>query len=279
VKGPLDPPAVSALAQFACLLEVSTPKPGNVSYGRDFEDTRYEDFLLSAAAIGPALSGAGERRVGETILAAIRDTRRFVPQNTNLGIVLLLAPLARAASRGGPIREGLSEILRSLTRDDARDAYEAIRLARPGGLGQVSGEDVRGDPSVTLREAMALARERDSIAREYVTDYDLTFGLALPALRRARSADLGWHAATLETYLHVLASVPDTLIVRKEGLAAARAVSDRAREVVLRGEAGSPEREEAVLGLDRELRGQKRNPGTTADLMVAALFVALYQDL
>jgi triphosphoribosyl-dephospho-CoA synthase len=282
VNGAPSTQALGVLAQVACLLEASTPKPGNVSLGRDFDDTRFEDFLWSAAAIGGAFGRAGEAGVGETVLAAVRETRRFVSVNTNLGIILLLAPLARAASLGGgPLRERLSRVLATLSADDARDVYAGIRLARPGGLGQVESQDVREEPTLTLRETMSLAAGRDTIAREYVTDYDVTFGLALPALGRARAAGLGWPAATLETYLHVLAQVPDTLIARKEGLPAAEAVSRRAKEVLAVGEPSSPERAGAVVAFDKELRGpgNRRNPGTTADLVAAALFARLSEDL
>jgi triphosphoribosyl-dephospho-CoA synthase len=109
----------------------------------------------------------------------------------------------------------------------------------------------------------------------------VTFGLAVPALRRARGCGLDWSTAALESYLRVLAEVPDTLIARKRGLAATRAVSERARVVLAAGEPGSPERAQATEAFDSELRGDanRLNPGTTADLVAAALFVALSEDL
>ena len=180
--------------------------------------------------MGAALGPPGEAGVGETVLRAVQDTRRWVAVNTNLGIVLLLAPLARAAAgNGAPLRSRLSRVLATLTVADAQAVYAAIRLADPGGLGQVEAQDVREEPTVTLREAMALAAERDTIAREYVTDYDVTFGLAVPALQRVRACGLGWPAAALESYLRVLAEVPDTLIARKRGTRG-RACRERARQ-------------------------------------------------
>lgn len=276
----LAPQQIAVLTQAACLIEVSAPKPGNVSRAADFEDTRFEDFLLSAAAIGPAFGEVGAAGVGDTVFRAVRDTRRLVQVNTNLGIVLLLAPLACAAGAGGgPLRERLSRVLAALSLADARAVYAAIRLAAPGALGTAESQDVSQEPTLTLRETMALAAGRDTIAREYVTDYDVTFGLTLPALRRARAGGLGWPAATLEAYLHTLAEVPDTLIARKQGLPAARAVSARAREVLAAGAAGSPERSRAEAAFDSELRGpgNRMNPGTSADLAAAAVFVALAQ--
>lgn len=278
----LSPPEIALCAQAACLLEVAASKPGNVSRDHDFGDTSFEDFLLSAVAMGAALGAAGGAGVGETILRAVQDTRRWVAVNTNLGIVLLLAPLARAAAgSGASLRSRVSGVLAALTVADARAVYAAIRLADPGGLGQVEAQDVREEPTATLREAMALAAERDTIAREYVTDYDVTFGLAVPALQRVRARGLGWPAAALESYLRVLAEVPDTLIARKRGDTVARAVSERAREVLGAGEAGSPERARATDAFHSELRGDanRQNPGTTADLVAAALFVALCEEL
>lgn len=274
----LTPEAIAALAQAACLIEASAPKPGNVTPQHAFSDTTYEDFLLSAAAIGPAFLRAAEAGVGATVLRAVQDTRRLVRANTNLGIVLLLAPLARAAGGGGgPLREHLARELRSLTRADARDAFAAIRLTSPGGLGRAEHEDVQDEPKRTLREAMALAAERDSIAREYVTDYDLTFGMVAPALSGARTAGLSWSAAALEAYLRTLAAVPDTLVARKEGRETAESVSAGARRVLA---ATGTARAEGLAAFDAELRahGNRRNPGTTADLVAAGLFVALVEE-
>ena len=140
----------------------------------------------SAIAVGPELARAGERGVGETVFAAVEASRRVAPANTNLGIALLLAPLAKAAVGGGPLRERLGATLRALDVADARAAYAAIRLAGAGGLRERVEHDVRSEPAVGLRDAMASAAERDSIASEYVTDYALTFETGVPARRRAR---------------------------------------------------------------------------------------------
>jgi triphosphoribosyl-dephospho-CoA synthase len=272
---------IAALAQEACLVEASALKPGNVSPQRDFEDTAYEDFLLSAAAIGPALGRAAETGVGEAVLAAVEATRRRVQANTNLGIVLLLAPLACAAGREpGPLRAALSRVLEGLSAADTRAAYAAIRLANPGGLGRAPTHDVRDETTATLGEVMALAAERDTIAREYVTDYDVTFRLAVPAIREERARGRSRRTAAAEAFLRVLSEVPDTLIARKEGEATARAVSARAGEVLRAGPAGSAARARAEEAFDGELRerGNRLNPGTSADLVAAALFVALVEE-
>lgn len=271
---------IAAAAQLACLLEVSAPKPGNVSPERHFHDTRYEDFLASAVAIGPALAAAGTRPLGATIRAATEATVRWTRSNTNLGIVLLLAPLARAAAReGGDLRSRVAAVLEETTVTDAADAYAAIRRARPGGLGAASAEDVSAAPTVTLREAMGLAAERDAIAREYVTRFALTFEIGAPALAEARRRGLPWSDATVECFLALLAAVPDTHVARKLGRAEAERLSTRAREVAAAGGTGTPEGRAALAALDAELRDSRnsRNPGTTADLTCAALFVVILE--
>lgn len=275
------PSEVAAAAQLACLLEVSAPKPGNVSPGRHFHDTRYEDFLASAVAIGPALAAAGDQPLGATILAAMEATAQWVRSNTNLGIILLLAPLARAALRNeGALRDRVRAVLAETTVGDAAEVYAAIRRARPGGLGAAESEDVAAAPTVTLLEAMRLAADRDSVAREYATDFAVTFDVGTLALRRARGAGLDWSDATVECYLRILAAVPDTHIARKLGRDEAEIVSRRARAVAevggVRSEAGRRE----LQAFDAALRGptNARNPGTTADLTCAALFVVILED-
>jgi triphosphoribosyl-dephospho-CoA synthase len=271
---------IAAAAQLACLLEVSAPKPGNVSPERHFHDTRYEDFLASAVAIGPALAGAGGRPLGATIHAAIEATARWTDSNTNLGIVLLLAPLCRAAARRpGTLRERLGAVLEETTVEDAAETYAAIRRARPGGLGAATSEDVAAAPTVSLRDAMALAAERDAVAREYTNRFALTFEVGAPALAVARGRGLVWSEATVECFLALLAAVPDTHIARKLGRAEAERVTGRAREIVAAGGTATAAGRAALAALDGELRDPRntRNPGTTADLTCAALFVAIIE--
>src|SRR5918998_2386980 len=196
--------SVAGAAQLACVLEASAEKPGNITPRHDFADTSYEDMLRSAVALGPELGRAAERGVGETVLAAVHATRRVAGANTNLGIALLLAPLARAALLGGTLRERVEEILGALTLDDARAAYAAIREAWAGGLDEPVEHDVRAAPTVSLREAMRAAAERDSVAAEYATGYAVTFDLGLPALTRALDDGLGPRAAAVELFVALL---------------------------------------------------------------------------
>jgi triphosphoribosyl-dephospho-CoA synthase len=272
---------VAALAQIACLLEVSAPKPGNVSPVGPFHDARYEDFLASAVAIGPALAGAAAWPLGVTIRTAVEATRRWTATNTNLGIVLLLVPLARAALTrdAGSLRDALRATLADTTVADAQEVYAAIRLASPGGLGSAPEQDVARPPTVSLLEAMALARERDAIAREYVTGFDTVFGAAVPALCRARADGLAWSDAIVHAYLTLLAAAPDTHIARKLGAAAAGEVQRRARVALDAGGMHRAAGRVAAVALDRALRDpyNRQNPGATADLTTAAIFVTLLE--
>lgn len=273
---------VAAAAQLACLLEVSAPKPGNVSPGRHFADARYEDFLASAVAIGAPLAGAARRPVGATVRLAIEATARWTRSNTNLGIVLLFAPLARAALESGPgsdLQPAVRRVLDGTTVDDAREVYAAIRLAAPGGLGRADRQDVAQDPTITLLEVMRLAARRDGIAREYEAGFETTFATGAPALVRARRDGLSWSDATVETFLTLLAGADDTHIARRAGDAAAREVSQAARAVLDAGGVRSETGRRAVDGMDRRLRDPRHgaNPGTTADLTAAAIFVVLLE--
>lgn len=288
---------VAAAAQLACLLEASAPKPGNVSPGRHFADARYEDFLASAAAIGAPLAAAGSRPLGATVRAAIEATARWTRSNTNLGIVLLLAPLARAAMWGHPLtgsgpgdapvggqtperddsRLGVRAVLAQTTVEDARDVYAAIRLAAPGGLGRAETQDVAGEPTMTLLDVMRLAAHRDGVAREYATAFETTFALGAPALERARGDGLAWDDAVVETYLTLLAAQPDTHVVRRAGGGRAAEISAAARAALEAGGVREAAGRTAVEALDAALRDDRHggNPGTTADLTAAAIFVVL----
>ena len=274
--------SVAAAAQLACLLEVSAAKPGNVSPGRHFADVRYEDFLASAVAIGPVLGAAGERPLGATVRRAIEATAAWTRTNTNLGIVLLFVPLARAALTGDPgrpLRDVVRHMLALSTVADARDVYTAIRLARPGGLGRAAAQDAAEEPTVTLLDAMRLARDRDGIAREYATGFETTFGRGVPALQRARRDGLAWDDAVVETYLSLLAAQPDTHVARRSGQERAAAITAAAAAVLAAGGVRSEAGRRAIAELDASLRDERHsgNPGTTADLTAAALFVVLLE--
>ena len=279
---PLPADEVAWAAQLACILEVNAWKPGNVSRMHDFADCRFEEFLVSAVAIGPAFREAARSLVGKTILEAVRATRGLVGTNTNLGMAVALAPLAKAAGTGHPdgLRAAVVEVLEDLTVEDALMAYEAIRAAAPAGLGKVERCDVYGgDADVTLRGAMELAKDRDALASEYVTGFELTFDVGYATLLRLWEGGCRLSDCILQTFLTILARAPDSLIARKNGPAAAERVSGLARSVLKDGGVFSEEGLEELKNLDLELRDERHrlNPGTTADLVAAAIFVFLVE--
>lgn len=266
------------LVQAACIWEVTARKPGNVYPGAEFTNTTYLDFVFSAAAIGHATHFAPAQAIGETVLKAVRATASVCGANTNLGMVLLLTPLASARSES--IRSGLSSELTELSVPDARYVYEAIRIAKPGGLGDAPEQDVRAEPTVTLLEAMKLAADRDMVARQYANGFADVFDFGVPAFLDS----LAWfgcvEAAIIDSQLRWLATYPDSLIARKNGTAIAEDVQRRAAEVLRLGGITTTEGRAAGVALDKHLRsdGNRLNPGTTADLITACLFVALREN-
>ncbi len=273
----LDP---GLFAQIACIWEATARKPGNVHRYQDFADTAYTDFLLSAAAIAPVMAKARKQRVGTTVLDAIIATRRVVRTNTNLGIVLLLAPLATAADESVPLRQTLEWRLAELDVVDARLVFEAIRLASPGGLGRAAEQDVQAEPTQTLREVMALAADRDLIARQYANDFMDVFDGGVPALVAGLEHTGSVEGAIIFAHLQLLANLPDTLISRKRGMAEAEEASRRASAVLDAGWPSERAARKRMQEYDAWLRaeGNARNPGATADLLTACLFVLLCEN-
>jgi triphosphoribosyl-dephospho-CoA synthase len=302
---------VSRCAMLAALLEVSAyPKPGNVHRTRDFPGTRYEHFLAGSVALSEAMRGLALRgyeaeegairwhdiEVGKNALWAVTDSLGWQSGgNVNLGVVLLFAPLAAAAGASidegqrvdvVKLREKLGKVLDSTTPDDAQAVYEAIRMAMaPRVLGEVEDLDVRDDSALiriqeeglTLEDIFNRCAERDSICREWVTDFEVTFDLGYPCLIKSLGSAGDVNSAVVDTFLFILSKQPDSLIRRKRGLEWAIKVSERAKLILDEGGSGSAKGKEMLLHLDDELQGEggDLNPGTTADLTAASLFVAL----
>jgi len=267
---------VALWAQAACQWECVARKPGNVHRTKDFHDTTLLDFLASAAAIGPVLGKARGCGLGETILEAVEATRDAAGLNTNLGLILAMAPLA-AAPEGKDLRSGVGEVLQGTTVEDAELAYRAIRLAAPGGLGTAGEQDAGGEPTVSLLETMRLAADRDDIARLWCSGYADLFDVCLPTLGGGLQHTGCLEGAIVLLHLHLMALRPDSLIARKAGVMEAETAARMAGETA---RAGWPHRQagwQALGELDRWLRmdGNRRNPGTTADLVGATLFAGL----
>ncbi len=272
---------VAAAFRAACRDELESPKPGNVHLFAPGHRMEAKDFLDSAEAAAPAIAAA-DLGVGARILGAVQATQARVGQNTNLGILLLCAPLAHAAMRfpKASLRAALEHTLADLTQDDAALAFRAIALAQPAGLGEAPEHDVTAPARVTLLEAMRAAACRDRIAFQYANDFRDIFELGLGTLAAARRAGAEPWLATLRVYLDFFSSFPDSHIARKYGPEAAERVRREAAEFVEKQrEWADPEslRMDALL-FDAALKARGLNPGTSADLTVATLFAARLED-
>jgi triphosphoribosyl-dephospho-CoA synthase len=285
---------LARIVRHACRNEVLARKPGNVHPGASFDDLTVDDFLRSADAIAPVMARAANCPVGQTILDAVQATTQVARSNTNLGIILLFAPICRAIATGGTGQADVARVLDNLTQEDARLVYQAIREAIPGGLGKVSQQDVTEEPTVTLREAMQLAADRDSIARQYVTGMADIWQMRKEILRPARESGMAEEECIVWCHLVWMARFPDTLIARKCGWEIARESADRADQILRLYQQPSTNKAESrpsppvvplpkpgwmksaeLAEFDRWLRsdGHRRNPGTSADLLAATLLV------
>jgi len=303
---------VGGCAQLAALLEVSAyPKPGNVHRLRDFPSTRYEHFLAGSVAISPVMRelaesghdvGTGRRAwedagIGSRILAAAEASSRWQSGgNVNLGVILLLAPISVAAGyvlvddaiNLGKLRDAVKILPKHTTAMDSINLYKAIRLAMSDRvLGRVEELDVVDDSSLEQlsREAMTLQDvfERcacsDTVCREWISGFENTFAKGYPYLLRVLKSSGDVNTAIVDTFLYLLSEEPDSLISRKSGYEAASNVSRKALAIVSAGGLGSERGREMTLELDKELqRGEgSMNPGTTADLTAASIFLLLLE--
>jgi triphosphoribosyl-dephospho-CoA synthase len=304
---------VSKCLQLALLLEVSAyPKPGNVHRTADFKGTRYEHFLASAVAIAPHFANCAalgiavhdekfrldETNLGKAIKEAVSDVAEWQHGgNTVLGSIILLMPVATGA--GITLAEGkfsvkklrghIKSVVESTTADDAVNLYEAIGLAKPGGLGRApeldvtkasSAREIKRD-SVSLFQVFKISAPWDSISSEWVNNYHITFDTGYPFLTAQLKATGDINIATVNTFLKILSEVPDTLIARRAGKEKAKEISLQAKRVLEEGGLTSREGTESLLAFDERLRmtkAHKLNPGTTADITSAVLALAILDD-
>jgi triphosphoribosyl-dephospho-CoA synthase len=267
----------------ACNAELDALKPGNVHVHADGHGMTVADFRKSAQVTADVL-GAPGLSVGKRILRAVEKTMRVVECNTNLGIVLLCAPLAQAAHLGhvgGGLRAGLKRVLAALDVEDARLAYRAIRLANPTGLGFSGRHDVTDKPKVTLLEAMREAQDRDCIAAQYANDFADVFDLGLTRYYDALSRWQRPEWASTAVYLGFLARFPDSHVVRSFGAEAAERVRRKAATLDRQfQECSDPAAmRDRLMEFDAELKAREENPGTSADLTVASLLAAGLTDI
>jgi triphosphoribosyl-dephospho-CoA synthase len=286
--------SVGRIVTLACLLEVTAPKPGNVHRGADFEDVTFSDFAVSAVVVGEVFD-RNDLSIGDSVVESIVETSRAVGTNTNLGIVLLLAPLvaaAKAKTEPGKISQAnVSECLLGLSTEEGGKIFRAIRLAKPGGMGQSDQLDLnRTEGPVDLMAAMKVSENRDAIARQYVNGFVDVFDQGQRLLKAGRQLFADLNSAIVYAHVAWMAERPDTLIARKCGkevavqaqVMAQKVVDSIPQATVDAGARLSDDDAQVFFGrageLDFWLRsdGHRRNPGTTADLIAATLFVAIY---
>ena len=262
---------IAAAFKAACREEIEAPKPGNVHVFAGGHNMEAAHFLTSAEVSAGPIAAPGAS-VGARVLGAVEASFAAVGMNTNLGIVLLCAPIAAAAERGGGLHGALKQVLADLGQDDAAMVFRAIARANPGGLGAAPRYDVREIPDIGLMDAMCEAASRDRIAYQYANEFDDIFVTGFSAIAQSEVIGVRPPLRAVAIYLAFLAAFPDTHIFRKFGTATAAAVQSEALEMLLlfreRGGDCLPE----LLAFDASLKARGLNPGTSADLTVGTLF-------
>lgn len=293
---------IARCLELAILLEASAPKPGNVSAATNFEKTFYTHFLASAVAASSSFETAAQKGisvsqgkieladvgVGRLIKKCIADINAWQHGgNTLLGAVILLSPIAVAAGMTPTtenlqhLRKNLKLIIESTTPRDAVNMYAAIEIANPGGLGKAPTLDINDphsvnrilDDKIPLYNVFKIAEKYDTICSEWVNNYPITFDLAYPTLTKRLQNKNDPDSATVQTFLEVLAKVPDTFIARKTGIEKSQEISLKARHILNLGGTETPLGKKGLNEFDQELRKSSNllNPGTTADILAAAL--------
>lgn len=272
----LTPAEIEAAFLAACHGELHALKPGNVHVHAAGHGMEVATFEKAAAAAAPHIADPN-LTIGERIFRATQASFAATGLNANLGIVLLCAPVAKAAAEvtfDTGLRRRLALLLSTLTPEDADQAFAAIRLANPAGLGKADRGDVSSNPErLTLTEAMSLAKDRDLIANAYVTAYADIFDVALPAYEEALAVIARPDFAVTTLHMTLLATFPDSHILRKWGRDAAEQVQHEALVLAAHWRPAVTSKSFQILAeFDAALKARKFNPGTTADFVVATLF-------
>lgn len=284
---------IAKIAQIASALEVSGyPKPGNVHRTRDYDDMEFEDFIISGIVIGDTIREAASNvdienpQLGKYILKAVAETDRWIKNNTNLGIVMMITPIAAAASISSSfdeIRENIVKLMNNTSVDDACDLYDAINIADAGGMGDQDEYDVSSDSAKqelrdnnqTMYDVLKISAPWDMLAREMTGDMSAVFEIGYPTYNELIK-EKSKNDACLLTFLTILSQVPDTLISRKYGSDEALKVSMMTRDL-LNIKDGS-DFKDRLQEFDDYLYKNKLNPGTTADLTAASIFVSYLKE-
>ena len=269
--------------EYACEIELRAFKPGNVSIYADGHDMTVEDFRISAKQSSEPITN-GDYTLGERIYYAVKATRESVGCNTNLGIILLCAPLLLAAERANStkeLREELEAVLANTSIKDAEWVFRAIALAAPGGLGESAEQDISEHPSVTLTQAMAYAGDRDRIALQFTTNYKDVFDFLVLRYNAFfnRWGQAEWSAVAV--YTAMLAKFPDSHIERKYGDLYTKMVMEKM--ALVNDKLSNADNPEQLLDylrkIDSEFKSAGINPGTTADFTVVTVLAVQLEQL
>jgi len=274
----MDRKTIEAAVMASFIGEIEAFKPGNVSVYADGHDMTVRDFIISSEVSTPLLCQP-DANLGLRVLESVKATQQAVGCNTNLGMLLLFAPIIMAAESAfnniDGLRYNVESTLSALTASDTEQIYEAIRIANPGGLGKLESQDVSDGPDCTLIEAMNLACNRDTVALQYTNNFTEIFELGFSTIK---CFEKSWNSvkwSTVSCYLAFMSSIADSHIQRKYGRQIAEQV--RKNSVVIAEKfhkASEPEIEIGLIqGFDEELKANGYNPGTCADLTAASLLV------
>lgn len=285
----MKPEEIAKIVQIASALEVSGyPKPGNVHRIRDYDDMVFEDFVVSGIVIGDTIREAcsdvdvENPQLGRYILQAVAETDRWIKNNTNLGIVMMTTPIAVAAAISesfDDIRENVKVLMANTSVDDACDLYDAINIADAGGMGDQDEYDVASDNAKTelrqnnqtMYDVLKISAPWDMLAREMTSDMPAVFEIGYPTYHKLRN-EKSLNDACVLTFLTILSQVPDTLISRKYGSDEALKISMMTRDLLnLKDESDFADK---LKEFDDYLFKNHYNPGTTADLTAASIFVS-----
>lgn len=265
---------VAKAYRAACIAELQALKPGNVHLFADGHGMTIHDFIKSADASAAVIAQV-DLTLGHRIYQALKATNDAVGMNTNLGVILLCAPLIHIALHGDSsltLWQNLEQLLTETTLDDARQVSQAIVLANPAGLGEADAHDVREVPQVNLLELMSSAQHKDRIAWQYANQFaDIEFGVEVYISALSQWQNAAW--ATTALYLALLARYPDTHIVRKYGITLAESIRTEAQDIEKKFRAAENPKtvQRALMDWDASLKARGINPGTSADLTVASL--------
>jgi triphosphoribosyl-dephospho-CoA synthase len=298
----MDPELIAKIAQIASVLEVSGhPKPGNVHRTQDFDDMIFEDFLISGIVIGDMMKNAALRGrkynekysfhkigLGEIIKESVLETDKWIGNNTNLGIIILLAPLSAAAGMSNDIqqlRRNTERIMKATTSKDAVNLYDAINAADAGGMGEREELDVADsqardkiiEDDINMFNVLEMSAKWDLLSKELTTGMPVTFETGYPIFKKIK-ATYGLNKATVQTFLTILAQNPDTLISRKYGKVTSRIISADADSILQNGGILNSQGELLIRQFDAQLLKNKFNPGTTADITAASIMVAYLDE-